>query len=51
MVVIDGDPLAVGVFVGGGVMVLVVLVLIVGDTLDEWLLVTDEVMLADGDPV
>ena len=49
--VIEGDPLAVGVFVGGGVMVLVVLVLIVGDTLDEGLLVTDEVTLVDGDPL
>ena len=38
-------------FVGGGVMVLVVLVLIVGDTLDEGLLVTDEVTLVDGDPL
>ena len=38
-------------FVGGGVMVGVVLVLTDGDTVDEGLLVTDELTLVEGDPL
>ena len=45
----DSDPLAVGVFVGGGVIVLVVLAVIDGDTLDEALIVPDEETLIDSD--